>query len=53
MPLIASVSDELLAMDLGRVVLRGAPDDVLSDPRVVESYLGSSEAAIARSGRAR
>ena len=53
MPLISSVSDELLAMDLGRVVMRGAPDDVLSDSRVVESYLGSSEAAIARSGRAR
>ncbi|MEY2475606.1 MAG: hypothetical protein QOG87_921 [Actinomycetota bacterium] len=53
MPLIASVSDELLAMDLGRTVLRGTPDEVLNDERVVASYLGSSGEAIARSGRVR
>jgi branched-chain amino acid transport system ATP-binding protein len=50
MPLITSISDEMLALDLGRVVTRGTPHDVIGHPRVVESYLGSSEAAIARSG---
>ena len=50
MQLIASVSDELVAMELGRVVVRGAPDDVLGDPRVVAAYLGNSDAAIHRSG---
>ncbi|MFZ6003525.1 MAG: MFS transporter [Actinomycetota bacterium] len=50
MPLISAVSDELIALDLGAVVRRGRPEDVLVDERVVESYLGTSEAAINRSG---
>jgi len=35
----------------GRVIATGRPDDVLRHPQVVESYLGTSSAAIARSGR--
>jgi branched-chain amino acid transport system ATP-binding protein len=50
MPLISRVADELLALDQGRAVMRGVPETVLNDPRVVESYLGTSEAAIRRSG---
>lgn len=50
MPLISAVSDELLALDQGTVLLRGTPDEVLNDDRVVESYLGTSEEAIKRSG---
>ncbi len=50
MPLISRVADELLALDQGRVVMRGTAETVLNDPRVVESYLGTSEAAIRRSG---
>jgi branched-chain amino acid transport system ATP-binding protein len=50
MTLIASISDELIAMDLGAVVTRGRPDEVLAHPKVVESYLGTSEEAIKRSG---
>ena len=38
-------------MELGQVVLRGAPQDVLNDRRVVAAYLGSSTAAIHRSGQ--
>jgi branched-chain amino acid transport system ATP-binding protein len=49
MPLIASVSDRLMALELGRVIAEGEPQQVLSDPRVVASYLGTDEAAIARS----
>jgi ABC-type branched-subunit amino acid transport system ATPase component/sugar phosphate permease len=51
MPLISAISDELIAMDLGDIIMRGAPDDVLNDKRVVESYLGTSEEAIQRTGR--
>ena len=40
MPLISSVADELIALDQGRVIAEGRPEDVLSDDRVVESYLG-------------
>jgi branched-chain amino acid transport system ATP-binding protein len=50
MPLITSVSDEIIALDLGRVVLRGTPEVVLSDRRVVESYLGGDLDVIHRSG---
>jgi branched-chain amino acid transport system ATP-binding protein len=38
---IAAVSDEILVLDHGEVLTRGAPDTVLSDRRVVEAYLGS------------
>lgn len=50
MPLISAVSDELIAFDRGTFVTRGTPEDVLNDPIVVESYLGTSEAAVNRSG---
>lgn len=50
MPLIKSVSDEIMALELGEVVTRGTPDQVLNDPRVVASYLGTNEAVISRSG---
>jgi branched-chain amino acid transport system ATP-binding protein len=49
-PFISAVSDRLLALDQGRVIATGRPDDVLAHPDVVESYLGTSGAAIARSG---
>ena len=50
MPLISSISDRLLALDQGAVVTTGRPSEVLEHPAVVESYLGTSGAAIARSG---
>ncbi len=50
MPLISEISDELLAMDQGKVVVRGFPDVVLNDERVITSYLGTSENVIERSG---
>jgi ABC-type branched-subunit amino acid transport system ATPase component/MFS family permease len=50
MPLVRSVSDEIMALDLGLVIARGAPDAVLHDPQVVASYLGTNDAAVARSG---
>ena len=51
MPLISAVSDEIIALDLGRVVTRGSPSAVLSDARVVASYLGDDVGVIQRSGR--
>jgi ABC-type branched-subunit amino acid transport system ATPase component/MFS family permease len=50
MPLITGISDELIALDLGTVIARGQPEAVVSDPRVVESYLGGNDAVINRSG---
>ena len=50
-PFVSSVADRLVAMDQGRVVVSGPPPEVLAHPLVVESYLGTSSAAIARSGQ--
>ena len=41
--LLSSIADRLLALDLGRVVARGTPHEVLRDPQVVASYLGASD----------
>ena len=49
MPLIASISDRLVAMDQGRVIATGEPRAVLDDPVVVASYLGTDRASIERS----
>jgi branched-chain amino acid transport system ATP-binding protein len=43
MPLISSLADRLVALDLGQVVATGAPAAVLADPHVIESYLGAPE----------
>jgi ABC-type sulfate/molybdate transport systems ATPase subunit len=50
MPLITGISDRLVALELGAVVAIGTPQDVVTNPRVVEGYLGSNEATIMRSG---
>ena len=50
MPLITGIADEMLALDLGAVVVRDTPQAVVRHPKVVASYLGSDEAVIHRSG---
>ncbi len=50
MSLLTSLCDELVALELGSVIARGAPKDVLAHPRVVASYLGTDEAVVRRSG---
>jgi branched-chain amino acid transport system ATP-binding protein len=52
MPLITSLSDSILALDLGTVLVQGAPQDVLRDGRVVAAYLGTDPTAIRRSSTA-
>ena len=50
LPLITGISDRLVAMELGRVVTSGTPQDVTTDPRVLASYLAASADVIERSG---
>jgi branched-chain amino acid transport system ATP-binding protein len=49
-PLLLGIADRLVALDLGIVVADGRPDDVVNDPVVVQSYLGTDSTAISRSG---
>jgi ABC-type branched-subunit amino acid transport system ATPase component len=50
MPLITSLSDSIVALDLGAVLVQGPPKRVLSDERVVTAYLGGDPASIKRTG---
>ena len=50
MPMLRSISDRMLALELGAVIAQGPPDEVLAHPVVVASYLGTDEATIQRSG---
>ncbi len=49
-PFLTEVCDRFVALDQGRVIATGTPATVLEHPLVVESYLGTSRAAITRSG---
>jgi branched-chain amino acid transport system ATP-binding protein len=42
-PLVASISDRLVCMHVGEVIAEGATADVLEDPGVMASYLGTEE----------
>ncbi len=50
MPLLRSISDRMVALELGGIIAQGDPESVLSHPSVVASYLGTDEATIQRSG---
>jgi branched-chain amino acid transport system ATP-binding protein len=49
-PLLTSISDRIIALDLGAKVIEGSAATVLNDERVVASYLGSAREVIERSG---
>jgi len=48
-PLMLSIADRVIALDLGRIVADGDPQAVVHDPAVVASYMGGG-GAVARSG---
>jgi branched-chain amino acid transport system ATP-binding protein len=52
MPLLSTVCDRSIALELGGVIAEGTPKEVLEHPDVIRSYLGTDEAAIQRSGAA-
>ena len=50
MPLLMGLCDRMYALEAGSVIAEGPPQQLRDDPRVVASYLGTSDAAITRSG---
>jgi ABC-type branched-subunit amino acid transport system ATPase component len=51
MPLLMGLCDRVYAMEAGKVIAEGTPQQIRQDPRVIASYLGSKDAAVQRSGR--
>jgi len=50
MPLLMGLCDRVYALAAGSVVAVGTPDEIRADPRVIATYLGTSDVAVARSG---
>ena len=49
-PLLVGMCDRLYCLEQGAVIAEGHPQDVVSDPRVIASCLGTDVTAIQRSG---
>lgn len=49
MPMVTSISDRIYCLEAGRVIAEGTPAEVIANPAVVASYLGTDERAIQRS----
>jgi branched-chain amino acid transport system ATP-binding protein len=47
MGLVLGICDEVVVLEFGRVIARGAPDVVRNDPQVIGAYLGSAAARLA------
>jgi sulfate-transporting ATPase len=45
-PLILQTCDRIVALDFGRMIAEGTPDEISNNARVIEAYLGSGDATL-------
>ena len=50
MPLLMGLCDRVYAMESGRVIAEGTPEQVRNNPLVIATYLGTDDVAVHRSG---